>query len=107
MSSDTANAKIDTNEDAYARIAALEAHVSADSTRVGERLDVLKTKVEEYDRVNIETDKRDAWERIESELDRIRDAIEEEVDQGERRAHELVDDIEASLSTRESRFFTD
>ncbi|MFB6087464.1 MAG: hypothetical protein ABEJ85_02995 [Haloarculaceae archaeon] len=85
-------------EETRARIQALESHVSPASAPVTDRLTLVRSRLEEYELAESEEEERTALEKVETELDQLREAIERELDQGKAKAHDLVDDVEKKLS---------
>lgn len=80
------------------RIEALEAHVSPQNPLIAERVSLMHARLKEYEQTESDAERRDLIEQVEARLDEVRDAIEEEVDQGESKAHDLLDDIERRLA---------
>lgn len=95
MSSDQAS---DETEATRSRIDALEAHVGAGNGRIRDRISGLHSRVADYEDASSEAEKASAVEEMESELSDIRDAVEEDLEEGKSKANELIDGIEAKLS---------
>jgi chromosome segregation ATPase len=83
--------------EAHERIDTLDDHLSR-YPPVTEPLSTVRRQVNEYEQAESMDDKQDALDKIEAELAKIRDAIEEEVEQGKEEAHRTLDDIEAKIS---------
>ena len=80
------------------RLEMLEAHVSPTSPPVEERLTAMRARVAEYEQADSGEEAEDALSEVEAELERLRDAVEQELEEGTSKARDLIDDIEAKLS---------
>lgn len=100
MSSDeTASADMSTETtDAQAQVERLEAHLSPEDPLLTERLSTVRAGVIKYERAETESDEQDALDTVEAELEKARDAIEREVDEGKRKAFDRLDDLEERIS---------
>lgn len=97
MSSDDAEPTGE-RDDPRSRMEALESHVTPENPLVAERVSLMRSRMAEYDRAESEPERREILERIEAQIGEIRDAVEREVDEGKERAHDLIDEIERTLS---------
>jgi lipoate-protein ligase A len=84
--------------DTRGRIETLEAHLSPDNPIIAERLSTVRARVTEYEKADSESDEQDALDKIETELEEVRKAVEQEVDRGKETAHDLLDDLEEAVS---------
>lgn len=98
MSSDAETTGSSDTEETHSRIEALEAHLSSDAALVSERLTAVRARLTEYEDAQSAKEQQDALNQVESELEELRDDIEQELEEGKSKAHDMVDQIETKLS---------
>lgn len=80
------------------RLEALEGHLPRDNTLLDRHVSVIRGHVTEYEESDSGKDQRDLVDRMEAELEHLRDAIESEVEEDTEKAHELVDRLEEKVA---------
>jgi uncharacterized coiled-coil DUF342 family protein len=90
-------------ERAYDHLDDVETQVPASVPHTPERLEQLRTSVEEYENAEDESDQVELLDRIDQEIDELRDAIEREVEAAADAAHEALAKTEQRLSELRDR----
>jgi len=84
-------------EQAYDHLDDVETQVPGSVPHTPERLEQLRASVQEYENTEDESDQVELLERIDREIDELRDAIEREVEEGADAAHEALEKTERRL----------
>jgi hypothetical protein len=64
----------------------------------GGRVPMVRTHVTEYEQAETPEEERNALDKLEDEVEQLRDAVERDVDEGREKAHELLDDLESRIT---------
>jgi uncharacterized protein (UPF0216 family) len=84
--------------DTRARIEALETHLPRNRPVANEHLSTVRGHVTAYERADSDADEENALDEIEAELEQLRTTVEEELEEGKEKAHDLIDDVEDAVS---------
>lgn len=85
-------------ERAYDHLDDVETQVSGSVPDSYERLEALRASIKEYETLEAASDQRELLDRIDEEIDDLREAIEREVEEGADTAHDALEKVTQRVS---------